>query len=245
MRSAAAPAGSARHRPALTAPRCGAFQGPWGVLAVVVLAVVLAGCTSGPPVSGTPGSGLVRFVEGFEDGLESWAHYADVPDDPETGRAVEWNVSTSHARPRTGAASLVLQIDGRQDDGTVWVTRQVQVHPSAAYHVNVSAYAAMGTGEGIQFSSELLLYVGLEPPSDESSFPLESPSVGDGGSSRAGIREPDRPGDWNRYGFEWDSPVAAEGHLFVAVGMTIVWESRATVYVDDLELKLDPMDATR
>lgn len=64
----------------------------------------------------------IEFQNGsFEQGLDHWVPRTDLPADPNTGNPVIHNFAQSPAHASDGAWSVELFIDGRPDDGTLWV----------------------------------------------------------------------------------------------------------------------------
>lgn len=52
---------------------------------------------------------------------------ADVPEDPNNpGQLVEWHISCASNISYSGQKSLEFFIDGRQDDGTIWIETQIK-----------------------------------------------------------------------------------------------------------------------
>ena len=70
----------------------------------------------------------VLYDESFEEDFGGWEGNADVPLDPNNpGSTVDWNVSRVTSPVKSGQYSVELYIDGRQDDGTVWIERTLSV----------------------------------------------------------------------------------------------------------------------
>jgi hypothetical protein len=62
--------------------------------------------------------------EDFENGFGEWAIDADVPPDPNNpGHFVEWSITRSTDVASSGQYSLKFFIDGRQDDGAIWIEK--------------------------------------------------------------------------------------------------------------------------
>ncbi len=198
----------------------------------------LAGCLSDGDGSPAP----VTFTDGFEGGLSGWETDSDVPADPNhPGQAVAWRIERSTERAASGSASLRYLLDGRQDDGTIWVVRPVTVDPGRAYDVSMRA-AGWSASESFNTLAHLVLFAGPSRPADEGSFPAPGAnSTGAGVTPVGGLREPlNQAAGWRNYAFTWQTPELESGTLAIAVGITAVWETELTYFVDDVELMAEP-----
>jgi hypothetical protein len=45
---------------------------------------------------------------------------------------------------------------------------------------------------------------------------------------------------WRPYRFEWSTPPLMTGTLYVATGVSVVWEADATHYIDDIAVDITP-----
>ncbi len=87
---------------------------------------------------GTLTSRRVILKEGFEGGMDGWEAGMDLPLDPETDEPVHAQASISHRVSKTGNASLELTIDGRQDEGTLWIQRYIELERTGDLLMEVS-----------------------------------------------------------------------------------------------------------
>lgn len=209
-----------------------------GVLAVVLIGAGFAGCAQ-------PAPDAVDIEESFEQGLASWERDADVPDDPNRpGQKVNWTIQQTRDRARTGKQSAQMLLDGRQDDGTIWLQREVPVQPDRRYRINVTAHAYSRT-ESFNTIAHLVLVAGPGDPGAEGDFPAPGNRTVQDGRGRevaGGLREPlDRAAGWEPYSFEWVSPGTADASLHVAVGITAVWETEMTYEIDDVQIVAAPV----
>ncbi len=79
------------------------------------------------------------FKQDFENGLADWTPGFDLPDDPNNpGNIVAWEVVPSDEQVFAGDRSLKLFIDGRQDDGTVWLAGEFPSYPTQNTDVTVN-----------------------------------------------------------------------------------------------------------
>lgn len=210
------------------------------LLAALLAAPALAGC------AGDPGPGTTETVtEGFEDGVKAWTPGSDVPEDPNRpGETVAWNITPSDERARGGDWSALYELDGRQDDGTIWLTRQIRVEPGQAYRANVSAWA-YSASESFNTRAHLVVSLAEQPPEAEEDFPEPgNNTTGDPDAERGGLREAlDQAEGWREYRFGWTVPSDANRTLHLAVGISAVWETELEFWVDDVTVELTRLPA--
>ncbi|MFW6152830.1 MAG: hypothetical protein ACOC42_00565 [Halobacteriota archaeon] len=181
-----------------------------------------------------------ELTEGFEDGLEGWEREADVPDDPNNpGETVAWSIDRSTDQAASGEFSLAYDLDGRQDDGTIWVVTDLEVEPDRRYDARMSAMA-WSESESFNTLAYLVMYLGPNRPTDEESFPGPNENSTGQGWDIGGLREPlNRAEGWERYEFTWRTPRTSTGILYVAIGVTVVWETQIRYFVDDVSVVLE------
>jgi hypothetical protein len=100
---------------------------------IFLLSLALAGCDLLAPPS-------VTLRQGFEVGWEGWQKGSDVPQDPTTNRPVEWSIELSTKQAKEGYGSARFFLDGRQDDGTIWLAKLLTVPKGRPLIVNLSFY---------------------------------------------------------------------------------------------------------
>ena len=77
--------------------------------------------------------------ESFEEGFAGWKADANVPLDPNNpGHPVAWSVSRVTSLANSGQYSIELYVDGRQDDGTVWIEKKISVKNNSEIQVEIS-----------------------------------------------------------------------------------------------------------
>lgn len=200
------------------------------------LAAGLGGCLS----TGRPDT--VEFAERFEDGFSGWETAADVPEDPNNpGNPVEWHITRSTDRAATGSASLRYFLDGRQDDGTIWIVRPVEVESGQEYDVRMRA-EAWSASESFNTLAYLVMYAGPDRPTTEGSFPDPGANSSEAGvTERGGLREVlNQAEGWVSYSFSWETPTLERDNIYVAAGISAVWETEMTYFIDDIELSATP-----
>lgn len=181
------------------------------------------------------------ITDGFETDLAAWERVADVPEDPNNpGNPVAWEIERSTERAASGTASLQLVLDGRQDDGTIWVVRPIDIASGRAYGASVSV-SAWSASESFNTTAHLVAFLGPRPPVDEASFPRPGENSTGQDRTSGGLREPlNRAAGWDRYAFSWRTPVLNMNQLYLAVGISAVWETELSYFVDDVTVTLVP-----
>lgn len=154
----------------------------------------------------------------FEDGLNSWTIGRDLPTDPnvEGDQPVESDVSVSTDYAVDGDRSCALFIDGRQDDGTLWVQQRATLDDST--QLAVDFYSEQ---ESFNVITKVAAYAGPDPDRTltESDFDTSATTEDHAG--------------WKTY--EYD--ISYDGIGLVAVGISVVWETAVARYLDNVRLQ--------
>jgi hypothetical protein len=194
----------------------------------------LSGCLR-PPAAG--GDALVS--ESFESDLEPWMARATIgPEVP--AEEFEWRVSRSRRRARTGEWSLKVFTEGDHDDGTAWAIRPIEIGSPGARTASFSVSAhAWSPSESFNTLRHFVMYLGPTPPRSEADFPEPGGnSTGVAGAEAGGLREPlHQVEGWREYAFEWTPDRLTTDRLYLAVGVSVVWESDATHFLDDVRVE--------
>lgn len=205
--------------------------------------LALGGAISLPGVGclGAQRTGLVTVEETFEQGLGDWERAADVPDHPDTGMPVEWSIEPSTERARSGDRSVRFVLDGSQDDGTIWLVRPVTVTAGTAYAGELTA-RAWSASESFNTLAHLVCLTATARPAAENDFPPSGETWAGDGRSMAGLRQPlNRREGWDEYSVTWSTPPLDTDLLWLAVGITVVWETTVRYFLDDVDLRLRPV----
>lgn len=200
--------------------------------------VMLSGCLSMDDET----SETVGFADGFEEGFTGWSRDSDVPEDPNNpGNPVAWTITRSTERAAAGSASLRYYLDGSQDDGTIWIDREISVEAGNAYDVSVRI-DAWSSSESFNTIAHLVMYSGTSRPISEGSFPEPGSDSSDAGvTDTGGLREPLNRGEgWIPYAFSWKTPILETETIYIGVGITAVWETEMTYFIDDVKLTAIP-----
>jgi hypothetical protein len=172
----------------------------------------VTGCVSAPS---TPASEGFQNPS-FEDGLAGWTVGTDLPTDPNTGQPVATEASVTDEPVSDGDSALALFIDGRQDDGTIWVQQPVDLSTVAELAVDI--YSEQ---ESFNTITKLAVYAGPDPGRGltEGDFDTRRPTE-------------DHEG-WKTQTY----PVAPVMDGLVAVGISVVWETEVTRILDNVVLR--------
>lgn len=172
--------------------------------------------TSRPTPTGTHDGTLTNGS--FESALDGWAIGTDLPEDPgNPGHPVAARARSAAAHAAHGQRALELFIDGRQDDGTIWVQQTVDLR-----NVETLAVAVHSPGQSFNTITKVAAYAGPSPAKGneltESDFNTEQSIEGHEG--------------WKV--FEYPIETGATG--IVAVGISVVWETEVTRYLDTIRV---------
>lgn len=204
------------------------------LVAWALVALALPGCGGGtrtPPADGGPAdppppSTPPVLEDGFEEGLGLWRRDAHVPPSVEDPTVpVPWFIDRVGDPVRGGQASVRLRLDGRQDDGTIWLERSLPVPAHSDLRVHVAA-AFWSESESFNTTAETALYAGPVSPEVESDFDV------------SGVLN--QVAGWKVYEHTRDVTSGADGQLHVGVGVNVVWETWITYYLDDVRVWVEP-----
>ncbi len=180
------------------------------------------------------------FYEGFEEGIGDWE--ADAAIGPEVDiEEFEWEVDVSDEEAADGDYSLRIWNEGDYDDGTTWAVHPVSVEPGQAYQMSVTAQF-WSESESFNLIRSAVMRLGPDRPVVEEDFPAPGQNTTQFGETPyGGLREPLWLADgWHEYTFEWTTPELSTDTLYLAVGTTVVWETAATHYVDEIVVEAEP-----
>lgn len=163
------------------------------------------------------------FREGFEEGF-GWTSNADVPLNPNNpGHTVDWHIKRVIGFAHSGQYSLEFFLDGRQDDGTIWIERKINVERKTQIQLEISFWFY---SEQASFNTiaAVCVYAGVCSPKIEEDFVVLGPA--------------NQVAGWKRYVYTPSLDVGSSGELWVALGITVRWETVMTYYMDDVEIEI-------
>jgi len=163
------------------------------------------------PVSG---SGSLSW-SGLQTPLGPWGADGDLPFDSNIDLARQWHVRGTRTEAHEGHRSLFMYLDGRSDDGTIWVERWIPVDPDTNLTVDLS----FAFGREANIATAPVYYIGFTDPEMEDDFellPLE-----DG---------------WHVYKVSQAVFTGERTRLWIAVGLTVSWETEVYHYLDSIDI---------
>lgn len=187
------------------------------VAAVVIIAAALSGIILIQP---SPKPQTTIITQGFEDGLGDWATGADVPADPNhPGQKVNWTINVIANQSFAGNHSAQFYLDGRQDDGTIWLTRNLTLTPETTKNVTVT-FQLWSNNESFNTIANAVAHIGTKNATTEADFHV--------------ISAANQVAGWKSYSYTAQVETGASGNVNVAVGISAVWETQMTYYIDDV-----------
>ncbi len=163
--------------------------------------------------------------EDFEDGFGDWVIDADVPLDPNNpGHYVDWSITRSTDVASSGQYSLKLYIDGRQDDGTIWIERKIAVQKDSQIQVGISFDFYSDHESLANTIAVVCAYAGIRKPRAEEHFTV--------------IGNANEVEGWKRYSYTAKIDTGTSEEIWVALGLSVRWETHMTYYIDDVEVKI-------
>ena len=162
--------------------------------------------------------------EDFENGFGEWIADAHVPLDPNNpGHYVEWHIERVTNVSRSGRYSLEFFIDGFQDDGTIWIEKKISVKSNSQIQAKVS-FEFHSEDESFNTIAAVCAYAGVRNPEVEEDFVVLGPA-----NEVAG---------WKKYTYTTTLNTDSSEEVWVALGITVRWETRITYYIDDVEIEI-------
>lgn len=162
------------------------------------------------------------FFEDFENGFGVWTTDSDVPDNPNNpGYPVAWTIERVSNNSFSGNYSVLLSIDGRQDDGTIWIGRKLNLDPSSPKSVNVS-YQLWSESESFNTLAVVVGHIGENNPVVEADFQV--------------LGAANRVSGWLDYSFTSEINTNDTGEVYVAVGISVTWETDISYLIDAVSI---------
>ena len=184
-----------------------------------LLVVAIAACA---PVSAAMAD---TVFESFEGNYGPWR--------PAAARAttMEWHVTPSRAMAYAGQWSLDFTTNGTNDNGTVWMVRELQL-PAGTWNIGLQ-FSVTADLPGCVSCWHAVGFVGLREPTVEGDF-TASPE-----GQEFGVIQGSTP--WATYSMQRTISVSSPAVAYVAFGYNIVWETIRTHYFDAVTLSGVPI----
>ncbi len=164
-----------------------------------------------------------------EDFESEWQIGADVPEDPNCpGREVAWAVDISDDRAKGGSYSARFYLDGRQDDGTIWMTRSFGTGTAGMMVEAEIQFDLWSESASDNTIGKVAFYTGAARPQGEADFDTSQAA-----NQTAG---------WKTYTLVQQTQTGADGRFWVAFGISAVWETEMTYYVDNVSITIRALE---
>jgi len=165
------------------------------------------------------------FFDDFENHFGNWTIGSQVPEDPNNpGHSVEWLVERSSNQSFSGKNSVLFWIDGRQDDGTIWITRKLTLEPNSEKSVNISFQLWSGE-ESFNTLAAVVGYIDENKPQAETDFQV--------------LGAANQVSGWKAYSLSNEIVTNNTGEVYVALGISVRWETELIYFADSVEIKID------
>ncbi len=193
-----------------------------GYLALVIVAIIITLTSWLLLMQPQPKQTTVSYD--FETGLGEWLVDSHAPQDPNMpGQSVAWKIELAMNVSLSGSRSVLFYVDGKQDDGTIWIERKIMLQPNSVTMVNVSFQLWSGS-ESFNTIAVAVGYAGKENPEAEADF-----QVLDATNQAAG---------WKTYSFSSEVQTGSMSEVYFALGISVRWETEMTYFIDDVTLNL-------
>jgi hypothetical protein len=165
------------------------------------------------------------FFDDFENNFGNWTIGSQVPEDPNNpGHKVEWIIGRSTNQSYSGEYSVLFWIDGRQDDGTIWIMQKLPLEANSEKSVNISFQLWSGE-ESFNTLAAVVGYLGENKPQAEADFQV--------------LGAANQLSGWKAYSFSSEIVTANTGEVYVALGISVRWETELIYFVDNAEITIN------
>jgi hypothetical protein len=189
-----------------------------GIFLVIIIAFGLYLSTKKPEGN--------TITENFEEGMDMWIPDSDVPMDPNRpGQPVNWTISQTQEIVYEGSYAAQFVLDGRQDDGTIWLEQEISLKPNTKYDAEIK-FQLWSASESF---NQLAYVVGQAAPGD-----LEE--EGD----FANLGAANLVEGWREYTHTSTFTTDDDGLAYVGFGLSVVWETEIVYFIDQVEINITP-----
>jgi hypothetical protein len=171
----------------------------------------------------SPGTPLATFS--FENGLEGWTPKAtDINDPP-----IAWSIQSSPERASDGTHSAKFELENLNDAGKIWLGRPFSLQPNQSYHVKVQfSFATQDFGEANLFT--IIAGVRTSPAVTRDDLTYQG-FTGNGDANNTGYK-------WLEKSYDFNVVSAADGTVYVDIGIWGTWETYRAYYIDNLRISV-------
>jgi hypothetical protein len=184
--------------------------------------VLLCGCedksTEAPPARRT-------YFFSFEDGMEEWQGRGI---DLELGDTlIAWSIQRTQEMAKAGSTAMKFYLENWNDAGKIWIEHPFAVQPDCSYDVNIS-YAFASADFGMANLWTIITGVVSQRPQTRDDLVYQD-HTGNGSDTDVGYR-------WLEKSYVGNVTAAADGEIYVMVGIWGTWETPRTYYLDSLSI---------
>jgi len=198
-------------------------------LPLLLLLALLPGCSAvDDPILVDPPE-PVELTFSFEADLEGWVAVAiDTLDPP-----IDWRVRHTSEEAFDGGGSVELFLENLNDQGKIWMEREVGLVPDVPYDVEVSYM--LGTRDwGSVNLFTLITGVHNQPPRTPGELNFQGNTGHDQGEA-AGVV-------WLEKRYTFEITPTGLGEVYVAIGVWGTSEFARTYHMDDVRLRFTPSE---
>jgi len=147
---------------------------------------------------------------------------SQVPEDPNNpGETVAWKIERTSDNSLSGNYSVSFQIDGRHDDGTIWLGRKLKLQPNSAKIVALS-FQLWSPSESFNTIAEVVAYIGEDNPEVEDDFHV--------------LGAADQVAGWKGYTISVEINKGSLSEFFVTFGISVRWQTEMSYFADSEEI---------
>ncbi len=169
------------------------------------------------------------IIDDFEQNIGKgdfgeWFTKGDVPEDPNNpSYMVQWQIRRVSNISRSSTHSMEFFIDGKQDDGTIWLERKISAEEHAQIRVS-ALFWLYSEQESFNTIAAVVAYAGTTKPNVEDDFAV--------------VGFANEAAGWKSYVYTADLTTDSNGEAWVAFGISVRWETYMTYYIDDVRIEI-------
>ena len=119
---------------------------------------------------------------------------------------------------------MELYIDGKQDDGTVWIEREFSAKRNTQIQVEVT-FDFYSESESFNVIAAVVGFAGTSNPEAEADFTV--------------LGQANEVSGWKRYTHTATVNTGSSGKVWVAVGISVRWETEMAYNLDDVKVTIN------
>jgi len=197
----------------------------YNIIALLITIAIAIAIISALQINSMPQGTTEDFEQNLgEEDFGEWTANAFVPPDPNSpGNPVQWHIRRASNVSHSGAYSAEFFIDGKQDDGTIWLERKISVKQNAQIRLSVSFWL-YSEQESFNTIAAIVAYAGITKPKVEDDFAV--------------VGVANEVAGWKNYAYEANVNTDSTAEAWIAVGITVRWETYLTYYIDNVRIEI-------